>query len=136
MNYDAINALIGKDWSYPDNDCWQVFRKASLNVFGVEIEEIEVPKKPSIKKNARLFDEYSKKQQWKRINSPEPGCAVMFRNARRLAVHIGIFISKGDVLHCSGSKDAPGKTQIQNIGYLELMYPKIEYYKYAPDNHS
>ncbi len=136
MNYSEINKLIGSDWSYPDNDCWQVFRKAALNVFGIDVEEVPVPKKPSIKNNARLFEKYRKEKQWHKIEIPEPGCAVLFRNSRRIAAHIGIYIKDGNVLHFQGSIGSPGKTVVQGTNYLKLMYKSIEYYKYAPDNDS
>ena len=134
MNINAVNQFIGKDWVYRDNDCWAVFRNASLAVFGVEIHELEIPNESDPAKNSVLFDDNSKQPEWVKIDNPEPGCAVLFKTRRGIPVHIGLHIINGDVLHCPGTIEKPGRTSYDHITALKKIYRVIEFYRYVPNN--
>lgn len=134
MNLSAVNQFIGQDWVYLDNDCWSVFCRASIAVFGVKIHELEIPKESSLSQNRRLFEENSTGKEWQKIDKPEPGCAVLFKNRLGKPIHIGLYIQKGNILHCPGMMKKPGRTVYEHINLLKMIYKHIEFYAYIPDN--
>lgn len=131
INFNLINSYIGEPWVYAVNDCWAVFRKASKEIFGVEITEIAIPKESDYKKNMNLFEMHSSGKDWRQIDEPEGGAAVMFYDKRGRPVHIGIYCEGGNVLHCHGSKRLKGATTYENLKDLKKRYKKIEFFKYA-----
>jgi len=134
MNIDAINAMVGTDWVYGVNDCWAVFRKASRDVFGVDVPGVEIPEQSDQALNALLFDQHAGQPQWCRVTGPEPGCAVLFRNAKGNAMHIGLYVEEGNVLHCMGHPDRPGRTAYDNLRMLRRLFKRVEFYRYVPDS--
>ena len=136
MNIDAINSFIGSDWVYKENDCWSVFRDASNAVFGVEIHELEIPETSNPGANSHLFESNSHNPEWEFTESPKPGCAVLFKNIRGHPVHIGLYITDGNVLHCEGGPKRPGRTSYDSLNELKKVYQRIEFYEYLPNNRS
>ena len=136
MNIEAVNQFIGSDWEYGKNDCWAVFVKASKAIFGIDVEPVPIPENSSTDANAVLFDLYASRKQWQRIEEPAPGCAVLFRDMLGNAVHIGLYVEGGNVLHCRGSIDKPGRTVYCKLSRLNAAYNRAEYYHYAPDHDS
>lgn len=134
MNIEAVNDFIGADWVYKDNDCWTVVRKASYKVFGVNIHEIEIPEQSNPEINTELFERNTIKSEWIKREKPLPGMVAIFINRRNRPIHIGLCITKKDILHCFGTVKNPGKTVLDSLSMLNKVYPKIEYYEYDPGN--
>lgn len=134
MNYAAINSFIGKPWIYQKNDCWAVFRKASKAIFGISINEIEIPKHPDLEKNKDLFKREISRDYWRLTDTPKSGCAAFFYDKKGSAVHIGLYVENGDILHCNGQPEKGGSTTLDNIKTLRRLYGKIEYYEYVPNS--
>ena len=136
MNIEAVNQFIGTDWEYGTNDCWSVFVAAQKAIFGVIVEAVKIPETSSEEDNAALFDWYSKSKKWERIEEPEPGCAALFRDEMNNAVHIGLYVEGGNVLHCYGTTQKPGRTVYTKINRLYGVYNRVEFYRYAAHNDS
>lgn len=136
MNVESVNQFIGMDWVYKTNDCWAVLCKASKAVFGVEIHEIKIPEQSCETENSMLFESNSEKAEWVRRDKPAPGFAALFRGRSGRAVHIGLCITKSDILHCHGSPKRAGKTALDEIKILNRLYAAIEFYEYNPDHDS
>lgn len=134
MNLEAVNDFVGSDWEYLTNDCWAVFRKASAAVFGVTVHELEIPEESNPSANIKLFHQNLNRPEWVSIEEPEPGCAVIFRDRRGNAVHIGLYVIDGNVLHCRGTTENPGRTTYDPVRLLRRLFGHIEYVKYAPDH--
>lgn len=134
MNLNAVNDFIGSDWAYLTNDCWAVFRAASEAVFNTPIHDLEIPAVSDPSANIDLFNENLNRPEWVSIPEPEPGCAVICRDRKGNAVHIGLYVTDGDVLHCRGSVDQPGRTTYDNVRLLRRLFGQLEYVKYAPDH--
>ena len=132
MNYDLVNSFIGEDWVYATNDCFEVVRKVSKAVFGVEIKKIPIPRKSNSRENKRLFLEHSKRREWVKVDKPSPGDIALFL-LDEVATHIGIFITPTDIMHCRGTPRNPGKTSLDRIADLKLAYD-IDFYEYSPNN--
>ena len=138
IDYERVNEFIGQDWVYLENDCWAVFRKASLSIFGVAIHEVEIAGESSPEQTARLMNENKLNPEWVKTEKPLPGSLVFISDSRGNPVHVGLYISSGDVLHCPGTIKKPGKVALDSISILERLrsiYSQFEYYTYAPDNH-
>lgn len=131
MNLNAVNQFIGRDWVYRTNDCWAVFRDAAWAVFGIRVEEIEIPETSSPARNVKLFEQ-GIEQHGVPIDEPEPGCAVLFRDHKGRLVHIGLHIIGGNVLHCPGTVEHPGRTSYDNLRVLRQAYKHVEFYRYVP----
>jgi hypothetical protein len=134
MNLDAVNQFIGSEWEYQTNDCLAVFRKASAAVFGVTIPEIRTPPVSDEAVNALLFDQHVQRREWQRVEAPTPGCAALFRDRNGRAVHIGLYVEGGNVLHCPGTPSRPGRTAYDPIRLLRRIFGAVEYYQHVPDN--
>lgn len=133
INYETVNRFIGTDWVYKENDCWSVFCKASRAIFDTEIHELVIPEKSSPRANSDLFLNNSELQEWEEVDKPLAGCAVLFLSRSFKPVHIGLYIEKGNVLHCPGTVRKPGYTCYENLKQLRLMYKKIRFFKYEPN---
>ena len=129
-----MNQFIGTDWEYGTNDCWSVFVKASKAVFDIDLPDVIIPDKSDASANAVLFKLYAGSSNWQRIKELEPGCAVLFRDDLDNAVHIGLHIEGGNILHCAGSVEKPGRTVYCKLRRLFGVYQNTEFYRYAPDN--
>lgn len=137
MNYDAINALIGSPWVYVENDCYAVVKKALKSVFGVSVPDIALPDVSNPRKNSALFEQQSNSRYWKKVDSPKPGCVVLFYNKHDTPFHCGLYIERGDVLHCWGSPKIQGSTVCENLSKMnKSVYKKYEFYKYAYNENS
>lgn len=134
MNIEAVNQFIGTDWEYGTNDCWAVFVKASKAVFNIDLPAVAIPERSSEEANAVLFNLHANRRDWVRIEEPENGCAVLFRDDLGNAVHIGLHVENGNVLHCAGTIDKPGRTSYCKLRRLFGVYHRTEFYKYAPNN--
>lgn len=131
MNLAAVNRFIGVPWSYPDNDCWQVFRRAAMAVFGIDVQAVHVPSQSDPQAAAVLFDAHSHGAQWQRVCEPTPGCAVLCRaRGTGLAVHIGLYVVDDNVLHCIG---AGRSTTYDQLRVLRRVFGAIEFYQYVPN---
>ena len=137
MNEAAVNDFIGADWVYRTNDCWTVFRRASAAVFGHDIPEINgIPAQSSVAANRELFDAGANRPEWRQIDKPVDGCAVLFFTARGRPVHIGLYVTRGNVLHCPGSVRNPGRTSYDRLRELRQIFHELRFYEYLPDNNS
>ena len=134
MNLEAVNQFIGSRWVYSENDCWAVFCKASAAVFGVPVYSLEIPAESDPQANSFLFDNESSGKQWISLEEPVPGCAVLFRDNRGVAVHVGLYVTDGNILHCPGSTEKPGTTRYEPIRLLRRVFKSLEFYRYAPDH--
>ena len=134
MNYAAINSFIGKPWIYRENDCWAVFRKAAKSVFGIQVDEVEIPEHPDFEHNKELFKNEIGREYWRLTDTPTGGCAAFFYDKRGNVVHIGLYVDNGDILHCNGQPEKGGSTTFDNVKILSRLYGKIEYYEYIPNN--
>ncbi len=133
MNLSVIDEIIRPPWSYPDNDCWSVFRRASLEVFNIRVPEITVPEQHNPGEAAILFDEHAASPCWVRLEELEPGCAVLFRSrgVAQVPVHIGLHVHIGNVVHCAQRLNG----RYDHIGVLRRLFGSAEYYRYDA-NHS
>lgn len=111
-----------------------MFCKASAAIFDFVVPTIEVPAESDPVAAEALFAEHAKAGQWAPIDSPVPGCAVLFKNAEGAYVHIGLYVQSGSVLHCLGSEETPGKTRYDEIKMLRRAFKTIEYFTYVPRN--
>lgn len=136
MNIAAVNQFIGLDWSYPDNYCWSVVRDASAAIFGRSITEVKIPDEFSADENAKLFDAGASSSEWREIDTPTNGCIVLCRNRSWRAVHVGLHVEGGNVLHCRGSAEMPGRTAYDSLVLLDRMYKHLGYYEFAPDTYN
>lgn len=131
INYDIVNSFIGKDWVYVKNDCWAVVRKASKDIFGLDLPLVDLPSVSDVGENITLFYEASKSDDWEIIKTPVSGCIVLFYGISGRPVHIGIYIDGGDVLHCDGGPKRPGKTSYEQLkDILGYKYRRAEFYAY------
>lgn len=131
INYDTLTSFIGEPWVYQKNDCWSVFKRAAKSLFGIAVEDVKIPVSEDLSQTIAIFEEGAKSSQWRRMSALEPGCAVLFRNRRGHAIHIGLHIEKGNVLHCSGSRCQKGSTMYENIDDIMRKYGSCEYYEYS-----
>ena len=125
MNLGAVNRFIGIDWSYPDNDCWAVFCKASGAVFGRYVHAVDMP----AVSDPSLFTDEFQRDRWQRVDEPDHGCAVLCRDHQGNAVHIGLYITDGNVLHCPGSVEHGGATRYDTLRLLRRVYGSVEFYQ-------
>lgn len=121
INYEALNNFIGEPWIYKENDCWTLFVDASKNVLNRVIEEINIPTRFSYRESVKLFEKHKATKNWQKIETPKTGCAVLFLRNKH-AVHIGLYIEKGNIIHCDGS------TKYEHINNLKHFYDGIEFY--------
>lgn len=136
MNRSAIKELIGEPWSYPDNHCWAVFKKASRLIFGVEVSDVWTPESWDLESNREIFKGNAGAGCWPEIDKPVAGCAVLFNNRRGDPIHIGLYIEGGNVLHCPGTPQYAETTRYDNLKQLKAIYPSWKFYAYAPDLHN
>jgi len=130
LNLNAVNQFIGREWVYRTGDCWAVYREAALAVFGQLVQEIEIPETSSPLANAALFEQ-GVVTHGVRLDVPEIGCAVLFRDRKGRPVHIGLHVVHSNVLHCSGTVKHPGRVAYDRLADLQRIYPTIEYYAYV-----
>ena len=129
MNLGAVNRFIGTDWSYGDNDCWAVFCKASHAVFGRYVHAVDIPAASDPEANCALFTDEFQRDRWRRVDEPDHGCAVLCRDSKGNAVHVGLYITDGNVLHCPGSVEHGGHTRYDPLATLRRVYGSVEFYQ-------
>ena len=132
MNLSKVNQFIGLEWQYPDWDCWQTFIVASEAIFGVTVAPIKIPRQSDPAEAAVLMDsEALSWRKWRQVKDPEPGCAVFCRDRHGTAVHVGLYVEGGNVLHTMGSLDRPGNTSYDELKLLRRLFGTIEFFAYV-----
>jgi cell wall-associated NlpC family hydrolase len=133
IDYKRVNSYIGKPWVYLEFDCWALVKKASLEIFGVEINEhISFSSSPDLKSNINTFNERKESGSWLKVESPSPGDVVLFYDRKNNPIHIGLYIEKNNVLHCMGGTGVKnGKSRYDSLNMIKLIHPRYEFYKYA-----
>jgi hypothetical protein len=127
IDYDIVNNFVGKRWVYIENDCWSVFREASAAIFGRPVVPVKIPPVSCVKKNAELFEHYFNNDLWPIVNSPRPGDAVLFKSRKGYTVHIGLYIEKGNILHCMGTPTIAGQTMYEQLSTVLARYKTVEF---------
>ena len=73
----------------------------------------------------------------RQVPEPVAGCAVLFgREQGGPASHIGLYVERGNVLHCMGSPERPGSTRYDELRVLRRIFKRVEFYTYVPYNDS
>ena len=137
INYDAVNSFIGKDWVYLENDCWELVRRASSRVFGLEIPLIPLPEVYSEARSSLIFMRRSSGAEWEKMEAPEPGCIVLFYSGpldKLRPSHIGLYIEHGNILHCDGLGRKTTYDELKSI--IGSKYKKAEFFKYVGNRSS
>ena len=134
MNLLAVHQFIGDEWSYPENDCWAVFCKAAAAVFGIDVPHVDVPPQPDYVAAAGLFERHAAQPHWCELDTPAPGCAVLFRDRSGAVAHIGLYVQSGCVLHCMGSPSQPGQTRYDDLAVIRRLFSSVQYFQYDPDS--
>lgn len=129
-----VSKYIGKPWVYKENDCWSVFKASAKDIFNIDVKEVLIPSSPDFAKNISIFEENANSNDWKKIEKPISGCAVLMRNRRGHPIHIGLHVENNYVLHCDGNINTPGQTKYENIREIKKRYSLLEYY--VQNNHS
>lgn len=130
INYDAVNSFIGSEWKYIENDCFAVFRKASKAVFNRDIKALSLPEISTVKGNSKIFYSEINSNRWEKVITPKAGDAVFFYNGRNIPMHIGLYIEKGNVLHCPGTVSRPERTIYENLSMINrFIYRRYEFYR-------
>lgn len=132
--YDDIKHLVGIPWEYRVNDCWAIFKKASL-VVDRYIHDLNLPGKSSVKANIRVFEEEIDSNRWFRVDKPSLGCAVVFIgmiNNKEKPIHIGFALDSKTILHSMGNTKAVTSSTCDKIDSLikRGFYKRYEVYDY------
>lgn len=133
IDYEIVNSFVGKPWIYKENDCWATIKKASLAIFGVEINDIvSLPDDPDDDVTTSIIEEHKEYPCWEQTNKPQGGDVVIMFDRSGDPVHCGLYIEKGNILHCLGSATMKnGKTRYDHISVIKSLYPKFEAYRYV-----
>lgn len=99
-----ISAHVGKPYSYTDLHCWELVRRAQLEIFNRTLPAvIEHPRsKVGI---AKLMARRDKHRGWRTVPAPEHGAVVFMtrrgHGAERAAIHSGVYLAvdTGGILH-------------------------------------
>lgn len=121
---------IGMPWVYIENDCIAVVRQVLREQFGVNVPVIDLPTKRSATAVMRAFAAEKERDYWKPCELKE-GAVVLFFDRHDKASHVGLFVGRGNVLHCCGSPSNPGQTMIQPLSFLlQTSFKRFELYEY------
>jgi cell wall-associated NlpC family hydrolase len=95
--------LIGRPYQYnakgPEAfDCWHLVRDVRGNLYRDVLPEYDIPDEPSLLWMAKAFRDEPERLKWQEISDPKDGSLVLMSRATS-AVHVGIFIREGGVLH-------------------------------------
>lgn len=133
IDYDIVNSFIGKEWIYKENDCWTTIKAASKAIFGIEINDIVIlPDVSSEEATTNIIKEHREYPCWQKVDDPRGGDMILMFDRSGEPVHVGLYIEKGNVLHCLGSQSMKnGRTRYDHITVLKSLYPKFEAYRYV-----
>lgn len=108
-------------------DCWGLFRYIENNFYGKDLSVINI-NNDDIIKVAKEFKNNENRQDWKKVEKPKDGDAVLLCHARYPS-HVGVWldIDSGGVIH-----SVKGMGVIfSNLTSLKLSgWGRIEYYEY------
>lgn len=102
----------------------------------MRVKSFDIPPAPNLSVTISAFESGAKSREWRRIFSPVPGCAVLFRNVRGHAVHIGLYVEDGNVLHCGGGPDRMGAAVYEQLSDIMRIFKTCEFYQYAAHHDS
>ena len=133
MNYDKLKNLVGIPWIYKESDCWAIFKRGSLELFGVNIQEVSLPEMSDTEENKRLFKTEIVPPRWLRVDKCSAGCAVLFYDKNNDPIHIALAIDDKSVLHSMGSAGVNSSSKIDKIRLIlkHRLYSRCEYYDYS-----
>ena len=133
MNYKKLQGLIGIPWVYKKSDCWSIFKRGSLELFGVEVHDLSLPDVSSAKANTQVFKSEINASGWVRSESCHAGCAVVFYDRSDDPIHIGLAIDDANVLHSMGASGMNSSSRPDKIKFLlkHRFFSKCEFYDYS-----
>lgn len=133
IDYKTVNSFVGRPWVYLEFDCWALVKDASKKLFNIEInDKVSFSDKPDPAHNTEEFNRHKNDAKWSKVNDTQPGDVILFFNRSGNPVHVGIYIEKGNVLHCHGGAGVKnGKARYDSLNLIKSIYPKHETYRYA-----
>ena len=124
---------IGIPWVYRESDCWAIFKLMSSELLSVELHDLNLPDKSSLKENSKIFEDEMASPRWKRADIPSFGSAVVFYGNSDKAIHIGFAIDKRTVIHSMGSVKTSSSSRCDKIKSLvqKGLFKRYEFYNYT-----
>jgi hypothetical protein len=133
VNYDKLKSIIGIPWVYKETDCWAIFKRGSLELFNIDVNDLTLPSVSDTDANITIFKSELKPPKWNRIDKCHAGCAVVFCDTEGDPIHVGLAIDDKSVLHSMG---APGINTSSRIDKIKVIlkhkyYSRCEFYDYG-----
>ena len=135
----AFNEFVGIPWvqggcSEVGADCWGLLTLVSREVYGVVIAEYE-GSKVSGELLTTVINYEMANNRWRETYNPRPGDAVvMFDRVSGKALHVGIFVENGNILHSPDQREnGTGSSAIHPVRVLNRVFKRLEYYRYDHD---
>jgi hypothetical protein len=127
-----LSKYIGIPWVYRDSDCWALFKLMTREIIGIELPDLNLPEKSSIKANSKIFHEEMESPRWIKTKIPCFGSAVVFYGNSNKAIHIGFAIDSRTVIHSMGSASTRMHSRCDKIRTLisKGLFKRYEFYNY------
>lgn len=136
MTYETsqdLHKFIGIPWVYRKTDCWGLFKIMTKDILGVELHDLNLPEKSSIKTNSKIFEEEMNSPKWEKVDKPSFGSAVVFYGNSDKAIHIGFALDHRSVIHSMGSTKTRSHSKCDKIRSLitKGVFKRYEFYNYT-----
>lgn len=129
----ALAKYINIPWAYRQTDCWGLFKIMSSELLSVNLPDLNLPEKSSIKANSEIFHNEMYSPRWVKVEKPSFGTAVVFYGSSEKAIHIGFAIDHKSVIHSMGSVKTYSSSRCDKIKSLIKMglFKRYEFYNYT-----
>ena len=128
-----LHKFLNVPWVYKKTDCWGLFKWMTKDLLDVELHDLNLPDKSSIRANAKIFEEEMNSPKWSKVGKPSFGSAVVFYGNSEKAIHIGFAIDSKSVIHSMGSPKTHTKSKCDKIRSLitKGVFKRYEFYNYT-----